>query len=134
MTPSIYLVTIFKMFTSSLVFSDPEAIKNMDEWLMNGQSYLILSYFSTFFKGGGFYNFQWQIEIFVRLHLTHLERSFKVELFLGRPLTPGRVRHSKASRWNQKGSGFLFLHVPPTLAPTLMSLQSKIDLNFFYLE
>ncbi len=29
---------------------------------------------------GGIYNFQWQNEIFARLHLTHLGRSFKVKL------------------------------------------------------
>ncbi len=42
---------------------------------------------------GGIYNFQWQFEIFIRRHLTHLGRSFKVKLFLGWLLTPGRVRH-----------------------------------------
>ncbi len=45
-----------------------------EKWCETKMAYLI-------FKEGGIYNFQWQSEIFVRLHLTHLGRSSKVKLF-----------------------------------------------------
>ncbi len=55
------------------------------------------------------------------LHLTHLGRSFKVELFLGWLLTPGRVRHKNISVlwWRQHGETgtlVLFWFQPSTSA------------------
>ncbi len=76
-----------------------------------------------YIQEGGIYNFQWQI--FMHLHLTPLGRSFKVKLFLVRPLTQGRVRHKNISvLWcRQQGETAKYLHFHSRM--TFLSRSNK---------